>query len=259
MRTNVTRSWCGAGKTDPGLKRSSNQDAFVVDDALGLWLVADGMGGRAGGDVASSVAVTCIHEYFQSKNHSSVPVKSELNSDEASSRLFSAIRNADLAIRTTTRSQPELDGLGTTLVAIIVSCLSPLQITIAHVGDSRAYLFRDGGLRVLTHDHTLVEDLLAKGQIGPDEAMSHPQRHILLRALGIEGQMEPDVSSQPIQSGDVLCLCTDGITKMLADDQIAALLRSTPHDPENACSLLITEANALGGRDNSTAVVVRFS
>ena len=136
-----------------------------------------------------------------------------LTSADVSAHLLSAIRDADLAIHAAARTQPELDGLGTTIVAIVVTCLSPLHIAIAHVGDSRAYLLRDGELRVLTHDHTLVEDLLARGQIGPDEAASHPQRHILLRALGIEGQMEPDISSEPVQSGDVLLLCTDGITR----------------------------------------------
>ena len=258
MKNNFTQTWCSAGKTDTGLVRSSNQDAFVVDDTLGLWLVADGMGGRAGGDVASRVAVKSIHDHFQSYSHTGLPVVSKLTSADVSAHLLSAIRDADLAIHAAARTQPELDGLGTTIVAIVVTCLSPLQIAIAHVGDSRAYLLRDGELRVLTHDHTLVEDLLARGQIGPDEAASHPQRHILLRALGIEGQMEPDISSEPVQSGDVLLLCTDGITKMLANEQITALLRSASHSPDNACEVLIAEANGLGGKDNSTAVVVRF-
>ena len=174
-----------------------------------------------------------------------------LTSADVSTHLLSAIRDADLAIHAAARTQPELDGLGTTIVAIVVTFLF-------RCGDSRAYLLRDGGLRVLTHDHTLVADLLARGQIGPDEAASHPQRHILLRALGIEGQMEPDISSEPVQSGDVLLLCTDGITKMLGNEQIAALLRSALHSPDNACNVLIAEANVFGGKDNSTAVVVRF-
>jgi serine/threonine protein phosphatase PrpC len=230
----------------------------MLDNARGLWLVADGMGGRAGGDVASKLAVQWIHDHFQSPAFLGLPLASELGAESISLHLVSAIRDAGLAIRDAARTRPGLDGLGTTIVATAVSCLAPLQVVIVHVGDSRAYLFRDNMLCPLTRDHSLVEDLLAKGQIAPAEAASHPQRHILLRALGIEGQMEPDIHSVSIEPKDVIFLCTDGITKMLNEDQIADCLRVASQAPDEACELLIKEANALGGKDNSTAVVVRF-
>ena len=258
MGHHSTSPWCSAGKTDVGLVRSSNQDALVLDDEWGLWLVADGMGGRAGGDVASNLAVRSIHDHFDSFGAVGLPLACAESAKIISARLLSAIRNADMAIRDAALAQPELDGLGTTIVAIAVSSLSPLEVIIAHVGDSRAYLFRDRRLIALTRDHSLVEDLLAKGQIGPDEALVHPQRHILLRALGIEGQMEPDIISKDIQSDDVLLLCTDGITKMLSEQQIGDCLRLTSQTPEEACDRLIKEANASGGKDNSTAAVIRF-
>jgi protein phosphatase len=114
-------------------------------------------------------------------------------------------------------------------------------------------------LQPLTRDHSLVEDLLARGQISPEDAATHPQRHILVRALGIEGQTEPDIASHAIQPGDIVLLCTDGITKMLSDSQIMAHLDLASHSPDEACKGLVAEANARGGKDNSTAVVVRFA
>ncbi len=177
----------------------------------------------------------------------------------ASTQLRRAIHHADEAIRGAALEQPELAGMGTTIVAVVVSSLSPLELVIGHVGDSRVYLYRDQELQLLTRDHSLVEDLLARGHISPEEVATHPQRHILVRALGIEGQTDPDISNQTIQPDDILLLCTDGITKMLSDRHIMAHLSLAAQSPDDACMALVSEANARGGKDNSTAVVVRFS
>ncbi len=254
-----TPHWHGAGLSHVGLIRSSNQDAFVVDNELGLWVVADGMGGRAGGNVASTLTVKALLDDFQRSKHSGSPAVFEQGDGEASVQLRRAIQHADEAIRGVALEKPELAGMGTTIVAVVVSSLSPVQLVIGHVGDSRAYLYRAQELQLLTRDHSLVEDLLAKGQISPDEVSTHPQRHILVRALGIEGQTEPDIAHQAIQPGDILLLCTDGITKMLSDQQISAHLSLATHSPDDACRELVSEANERGGKDNSTAVVIRFS
>jgi protein phosphatase len=251
--------WQGAGLSDMGLIRSSNQDAFVVDNDLGLWVVADGMGGRAGGNIASSLTVKALVDHFQQYKESGLPGIVNGGDGEASVQLRKAIQQADEAIRGKALEEPALSGMGTTIVAIVVSSLSPLQLVIGHVGDSRAYLYRGQELRLLTRDHSLVEDLLAKGQISPEDVSTHPQRHILVRALGIEGQTDPDIANQAIQPGDILLLCTDGITKMLSDEQMMVHLNSATHSPDDACRGLVSEANAQGGKDNSTAVVVRFS
>lgn len=251
--------WQGAGLSHVGLIRSSNQDAFVVDNDLGLWVVADGMGGRAGGDIASSLTVKALVDHFQRYKESDRPDVFKRSDGEASVQLRKAIQQADEAVRGKAREEPALSGMGTTIVAVVVSSLSPLQLVIGHVGDSRAYLYRGEELRLLTRDHSLVEDLLARGQISPEQVSTHPQRHILVRALGIEGQTDPDIADQAIQGGDILLLCTDGITKMLSDQQISVHLSHATHSPDEACSGLVSQANAQGGKDNSTAVVVRFS
>lgn len=255
----VPAHWQGAGHSHMGLRRSSNQDAFAVDNELGLWIVADGMGGRAGGNVASAVAVQALLDHFQSFHKEGRPAVFAQGDADATAQLRRAIQYADQTIRERALEQSELTGMGTTIVAVVVSSLSPLQVAIGHVGDSRAYLYRAQELRTLTRDHSLVEDLLAKGQISPGDVSTHPQRHILVRALGMEEQADPDIANQAIQPGDILLLCTDGITRMLIDQQMMAHLNSATHSPDDACRGLVSEANAQGGKDNSTAVVVRFS
>jgi protein phosphatase len=229
-----------------------------VDNDLGLWVVADGMGGRAGGNIASSLTVKALVDHFQhSKENGGSFIRQ--GNGEASLQLRQAIKQADEAVRQRAFEEPALSGMGTTIVAVAVASLSPLQLVIGHVGDSRAYLYRGQELRLLTRDHSLVEDLLARGHITPEEAATHPQRHILVRALGIEGQTDPDIANQAVQPDDILLLCTDGIFRMLSDQQISAQLSHAAQSPDEACRGLVSEANEQGGKDNATAVVVRFS
>jgi protein phosphatase len=251
--------WNSFGLSDVGLVRSSNQDAFVVDDDLGLWVVADGMGGRAGGNVASGLTVKAVLDFFKDASARGGVANPGTNGGEISLQMRQAIQQADDAIRGKALEEPFLAGMATTIVAVAVSSLSPLHVIVCHVGDSRAYLYHDHALRLLTRDHSLVEDLLKGGHISPEEIANHPQRHVLVRALGIIGQAEPDLVDHAIQPDDVLLLCTDGITKMLDHSELEAQMNVALNSPKEACQRLVSQANVRGGKDNSTAVIIRFA
>lgn len=230
-----------------------------MDDELGVWIVADGMGGRAGGNVASAMAVQGLLDHLQRSLKASGTVCLERGGIEVAVQMREAIHVADEDIRRRALEEPDLTGMGTTVVAVAVASSSPLKVAIGHVGDSRAYLYRAQELQLLTRDHSLVEELLAKGHISQDEVSTHPQRHILLRALGVEGQTDPDISYEIIRPDDILLLCTDGISNMLSHQQLAAHLNLASHSTDDACHALVSEANLNGGKDNSTVVVVHFS
>lgn len=234
--------WHGWGDTDQGRVRSSNQDAFLVDNDYSVWVVADGMGGHAGGDVASRLAVERIAELVVGDIQD--PVR----------WLQDAVRTANDAIRQEAVKRPALNNMGTTLVALTISPQTG-QAVVAHVGDSRAYVFRRGALSQLTRDHTAVEESVRKGLLTPEEALTHPYRHVLSRALGPEREIEPDIGTHHLEAGDLVLLCTDGLTKMLRDEEIGAILASRA-TPEGLCRALIAEANRRGGEDNVTTVLV---
>jgi serine/threonine protein phosphatase PrpC len=249
----VNRRWKGWGHTTTGRVRATNQDAFVVNNVLDLWMVADGMGGRAGGDVASQLAIETMIKHLDSdiKPNGGHPSHPEI----AANLLRNAISASDLSIQTRARENPELSGMGTTLVAVHLISTDCPQIILAHVGDSRAYLLRAQTLTVLTRDHSMVEDYLSKGMISPEEALTHPQRNILTRALGIPGQAIPEITIRELNPGDVLLLCTDGLTKMLDHADILQCML-TASSPEDVSKALVEAADERGGKDNTTAVVV---
>ncbi len=251
-------TWIGAGLTDPGLLRSSNQDAFTILNDRGLWVVADGMGGHPGGDVASRLAVEVISQQAAAAFPHSMTKPAGRNRS-AAAQLKAMIEAANRAILATAEASPNLKGMGTTVVALQVSSGLRAHATVAHVGDSRAYLWRDSNLTPLTRDHSLVEDYVRQGLISPEEARFHPHRHVLSRALGIAEAAEPDVSSFSLRRGDVLVLCTDGLTKMLPDEQIAEVLRRTGRQPQQICAALVEQALQSGGEDNVTVVACRDS
>jgi len=254
--------WRGTGKTHKGLVRSTNQDAFAALDQFNLWIVADGMGGHAGGDVASRTAVETLSSWgpaiaqLDKTGHLNVPPQGK-----RAKTLRDAIQTANEAIRQQALTQPQLANMGTTLVVVqIAPGLSDdafASAIIAHVGDSRAYLLRERVLTQLTQDHSWVEEKIKQGVLSPQDALAHPLRSVLTRALGTEAAVEPDLSSYPLQRGDRILLCTDGVTKMLSDGEIAeTLLRAGP-SAEAACDALIAEANRRGGQDNSTVLLVQ--
>jgi PPM family protein phosphatase len=225
--------------TDTGLQRRANEDSLLA--RAPLFVVADGMGGAQAGEVASRIAV----ESFQPGLR-----------DSASPELALA----DLALAANSRihelshSNAEQAGMGTTLTAVYVG---EREVAIAHVGDSRAYCLRDGELLRLTDDHSLVDELMRQGRLTPEEAVEHPQRSVITRALGPEGTVEVDTRSFAARAGDVYLLCSDGLTTMVAEEEIAALLLAHPPLRE-AGEALIAAANDAGGRDNVTVVLIRL-
>ncbi|MGH9166409.1 MAG: Stp1/IreP family PP2C-type Ser/Thr phosphatase [Acidimicrobiia bacterium] len=232
-------TWSSA--THPGLVRSHNQDAvYPAESGQGagplLVAVADGMGGHVAGDVASRVAI-----------------ETAASADGGPKRRVAA---ANRAVLETSRQHPELAGMGTTLT---LAALQPDgALRLAHVGDSRAYILRDGDLRQLTTDHSLVAEYLAAGRIDPEEVATHPQRSVITRALGIETALKVDLIEERLRPGDRVLLCSDGLNSMLDDEEIMRLLgAATP--AEDITWALVEAANRAGGEDNVSVVVVDVS
>ena len=248
-------SWQGAGFSDTGLVRQTNQDAFAVDNDLGLWIVADGMGGHAGGGIASRIAVDSLVGTI--KAATSAGGSLSIGPSHLADLLTKALSLAHEAIHDEAVQNQELEGMGTTIVVCFLCPSSPSQAVLAHVGDSRAYLLRDRLLHALTTDHSYVQKLVAQGSLTEDEASRHPQRNVLLRALGIPGQSIPDTRVQPLEPHDELLLCSDGLTKMLGEDEIVSLLSNTQASPTDMSRQLVDRANENGGKDNTTVVLIR--
>jgi protein phosphatase len=223
------------GSTDKGRVRDGNEDGYVVDRRLQLFAVADGMGGHRGGEVASATALEALRAAVAS-----------------GTGLGDAISNANAAVHAKAGDNEDLLGMGTTLTAMVPDGHSAL---VGHVGDSRAYLLRDGELRQLTQDHSLVEELVREGRLTEEEAAVHPRRSTITRALGVDDAVEVDVYSVPLLAGDRILICSDGLTTMLRADDIAGLLRRES-DPTRAANLLVDAANAAGGEDNITTIVI---
>ena len=233
-----------AARTDVGMRRSANEDAFALAPKLGLFVVADGMGGHVAGQVASRLAARSLLQAVVSEREAAL---------EPCERLQRAVAHANQEVFRTASAKPELEGMGTTLVAALVR---GEQLGLVHVGDSRAYLSRAGELRQLTRDHTLVNELERRGELGPGEASDHPQRHVLTRALGVRRQVEADLCELTLTSGDALLLCSDGLTQHVSDAELAERLGSGG-PPDEDCEALIELANSRGGEDNVTVALLR--
>ncbi|MFN2611885.1 MAG: Stp1/IreP family PP2C-type Ser/Thr phosphatase [Solirubrobacterales bacterium] len=227
-----------AHKTDTGRQRNANEDSYFA--RAPVFAVADGMGGAQAGEVASSIAARAFEE--------------EITEGESPERQLKDIaQRANAEIHELAEKDPSRAGMGTTLTTVL---LSGSDIAIAHVGDSRAYLLRDGGLKRLTKDHSLVEELRRQGRLTEEEAEEHPQRSIITRALGPEAKVKIDTMSHPARGGDIYLLCSDGLTTMVGEEQIQEVL-SDSRSLKSAVSRLIELANENGGRDNITAVAFR--
>ncbi len=264
------------GLTDPGRVRPSNEDQFLVAELSRtlrvqqtsltqapsyrsrsrghVLLVADGMGGHAAGEVASTMTVETVEGFVVEL----LRRFSNLKADDESgvlADLREAVRQADARIFEESEHHPELAGMGTTLTLAFVS---DRRLFVFHVGDSRCYLCRGGRLARMTEDHTVTADLVRRGAITPDEARHHPSRHIVTNILGGgHSGVHVDVRRVDLDAGDTVLICSDGLTDMLDDARIAAVL-AAESEPEAACVRLVAEANEAGGRDNITAVVARF-
>ena len=229
--------------TDVGLVRANNQDQLLV--CPGLYAVADGMGGHAAGEVASLTAIRALRAAF------------EASDQRSATALADAAKAANRAIWEQARANREMFGMGTTLVAVAVVERDDGTngLALVHIGDSRVYLLRDGALRQLTVDHSLVQELVDDGQISQAQAAVHPQRHVLTRALGVEPAADVDLLDLSPNHGDRYVLCSDGLSREASDDQIAAVLRRFA-DPSEAARELVALARSRGGSDNITVVVV---
>ncbi|MDB9445189.1 Stp1/IreP family PP2C-type Ser/Thr phosphatase [Anabaena sp. CS-542/02] len=232
------------GSSDPGLVRSSNQDAFYIDPDGRFFIVADGMGGHAGGEEASRIATEEITGFLLS----------QWNSDEPTSKLLeNALWQANKAILEDQQQHPQRSDMGTTAVVVIFRPSdSPW---CGHVGDSRLYRFRESQLQQVTEDHTWVARAIKFGDITEEEARSHPYRHVLSRCLGRKDLHQVDVQPLDVQLGDRLLICSDGLTEELNNQQIADHLRHSP-ELKTASHGLITAAKHQGGHDNITVVMV---
>jgi serine/threonine protein phosphatase PrpC len=225
--------------TDTGRQRRANEDSLLARSPL--FVVADGMGGAQAGEVASRIAVESFHHGLDD------PGEPEL-------ALSALALEANSRIHELSHSNAEQAGMGTTLTAVYVG---PREVAIAHVGDSRAYCLRDSELLRLTDDHSLVDELVRQGRLTPEEAIEHPQRSVITRALGPEMTVEIDTRSFPARAGDVYLLCSDGLTTMLGEAQLAELLIASP-SLSDAGEALIAAANEAGGRDNITVILLRL-
>lgn len=245
--------------TDVGMKRRVNEDNFCVNTDLGLYVVADGMGGHAAGEVASRLAVEQIEETI-SENYideeTTWPGNFDPNLSRSSNLLRTAILSANEKIRTVTASMSETRGMGTTIVAAVIQ---NRHATIAHVGDSRAYLFRQPELKPLTSDHSWVNEQLKQGFITLEHARTHPFRNVITQALGSNSDVRIDTLECDFEPGDLLMLCSDGLNSMLSDFEITKIIKETMELPlDLMCNRLIDGAKRKGGDDNITVALVRF-
>ena len=234
--TVATVRFAHGAKSDVGRGRAANEDAFLIDDDRRLYAVADGMGGHRAGEVASATAIESLRNAFNTGR-----------------RLDEAVEEANAAVFAKASANLNMRGMGTTLTAATI--VDDRTALLGHVGDSRAYLMRDGGVTRVTADHSLVEQLVREGRISPEEAANHPQRAIITRALGIDADVDVDTYRIDLRPGDRLLLCSDGLTNMVSDDGIAGALRRHS-DPQRAAEALVDMANEAGGDDNITVVVL---
>lgn len=245
------RQWTGVGRTETGHVRASNQDALALLNDCGVWIVADGMGGHPAGDVAAQAAVAMATERAREGAG-----RLRENPSAAAEFMADLVASANQRLHDMMLAKPSLKGMGTTFVALAVTS-SPTPVAhLAHLGDSRAYLYRTGQLEQLTRDHTLVESFVQRGLIDATAALTHPERHILTKGLGMGLDMKPELTSTQMAPDDLIVLCSDGLTKMLEDAAIALVLSRANGDPHRACHALIDEALNRGGEDNVTVLVV---
>ncbi len=237
-----------AARTDVGMIRSGNEDNFAVNATgdRGLFIVADGMGGHAAGEVASEMAVQIVELELAKLR--------DLDDPSAAQKVTDALRKANRNIHDRTITEVDKQGMGTTASVLIVS---KLRYLIGQVGDSRVYLLRDGALHQLTKDHSYVQEQVDAGFLTPEQARYHPYSNVITRCVGASPDVEPDVYQGEVHVGDVFLVASDGLTGMVDDRRLQMLLMSRA-EPERKVHALISEANGRGGLDNITAIVVQI-
>ena len=225
-----------ASVTDKGRRRLRNEDAYVCQPPL--FAVADGMGGAQAGELASRLAAASLKEFSRDRGEQSAA---------------DLVQEANARIYRRSREDPAAAGMGSTITLALVDGAAG-TVALAHVGDSRAYLLRGGSLKQLTHDHSLVAELVRNGRLTEEEAENHPQRSVITRVLGTDPDVDVDTPTVAAEPGDLYVLCSDGLTAMLRDDEILAVLEEADGEPERAARMLVAAANQAGGDDNITVV-----
>ncbi len=228
--------------SDVGRKRQKNEDSYLINDELGLFIVADGMGGHAGGEYASRIAITTIEERLASKDPQTT----------GEDIIRKAIQDAGAKIISKAEEDRALKGMGTTVIALHLD--STNKAVVAHVGDSRGYLFRDGVLEQITDDHSLVNEQVKSGLITPEEAKTHQFKNIITRSVGVTPEVEVDIQTKKLKAGDAFLLCSDGLSNLVDTQEMEGKLREK--EPVLAAKALVDLANKRGGDDNITLILV---
>ena len=233
--------------SDRGLVRPNNEDSFLADEALGLFVVADGLGAHRAGEVASKMAVEAVANHLRSR-------ADQLEGREAVCRaLLEALFAAHERVREAAAKDRELRGMGSTLVLALVR---GGVLYVCHVGDSRAYLIDEQGIRQLTADHSVAAQLARAGRLSPEEAATYELRHLLTQAVGSSPQIFPDLTELELKGGEKTLLCTDGLTNVVADREILEVVQRHEGDPQSACNELVSLSLERGGPDNITVVLL---
>jgi protein phosphatase len=246
-----------AGETNVGMKRNHNEDNFSIIEESGLYIVADGMGGHASGEVASKMAVDAMQEFFVATADDperTWPYKMDRSKGYEENRLITGIKLANLRIYESSQRDTRQRGMGTTIVTIFAV---EDGVYIAHVGDSRVYRTRDGKIEQLTEDHSLLNDYIKMKRLTPEEIANFPHKNVIVRALGMKDTVKVDTRFEQPRANDVYLLCSDGLSGPVSDAEMLAILHEAP-DLKSAASSLIERANANGGPDNITVVLARW-
>ncbi len=249
MNELATLSLAFAAATDIGCRRANNEDSFGYDNAPHIYVVCDGVGGGAAGEVASSTAVRTLIESFEAQSLASDGTPER----PIESRLLHSIQEANRVVREAAQNNPQLENMGTTLVC---ACLDGTRILIGNVGDSRAYLVRDGAGLQITQDHSLLDEQIRSGIITPEMAATSNLQSVITRAIGAAERVEPDFFAAELQPDDILLLTTDGLTRYLQQEEIASIA-SAPVELPAICHNLVELAKQRGGADNITCIVLR--
>ena len=241
------------GITDVGVKRTNNEDAYLINDELNLFVVCDGMGGHVGGEMASSIAVNTVEEVLTSVEAGSSGPSLEDVTEATREKLRYAIRLAGKRIYEKASAEPEFKGMGTTVLVLLVE---GGQAFVAHVGDSRAYLVRADTIEQLTEDHSLVNEKVRAGVLTPEEARHHKLRNIITRSLGYQEEVDVDIQVRAVRRDDLFLLCSDGLSNLVDPTEMGETLRTLP--PQAAMRRLVDLACTRGGEDNITTLVTRI-
>ncbi len=238
------------GITDVGLKRGHNEDNYLINEELNLYVVADGMGGHAGGEYASAIAVNTVEEVVTSLEAGDLELDTTDPVEITRHKLTHAIRLAGRRIYEKAKEQPEYHGMGTTVVVLLVRNGNAY---VAHVGDSRVYLVREGRIEQVTEDHSLIAEKIRHGLITPEEAKNHKMRNVITRSLGYQEDVEVDLSVRAVRRGDTFLLCSDGLSGLVEEDEL--LDHVVRMSPQPAARALTELACQRGGDDNITTII----